>query len=209
MEGMQLRDPINLNEFKKHGHTIAIWRENDDTLTYMYPHDIHSHPETPEGTLRLGFSGNGPVLYIVGRTDKAIAQTAAFFMSLDSPDNRTSSDCSVKVSAIDSLLDFIAAGSLCLQRIFEVEPSREVWSHNVELSAEQSAVLATRLHRTSLTFHDCRFKDGGTAFVDALRGRNSSFGPLNFHASVGFNDASLERLVRLDVRMIDHLDMPY
>lgn len=49
------------------------------------------------------------------------------------------------------------------------------------------------------------FEDGGTAFVDALQKRKSSFGSLTLVDSLPLNDDNLKRLLQVDT--IDHLDL--
>ena len=197
------RKPINLHELNRYGYGIAIWRDNG-TLTYVTPCGSDDHPDDDLRCLSLVYFCRGPTLNITGLTDKAVAETAAYFMNLETP-TKHSSCLLVGTDHFDGY-DFCAARVQCLQHIVEVAPSRAVKFQNVTLSAPQSAFLATRTHTTRLTLCRCQFEDEGTAFVDALENRKSSFGRLDFGDKVALNDENLKRL--LQIEMIDHLGLP-
>jgi hypothetical protein len=75
------------------------------------------------------------------------------------------------------------------------------------LSAEQSAALAMRPYAKTSEFRYCSFKDNGTAFVDALENRQSSFGSLIFEEETcNLSVQNLKRLFQVDV--IEHLELP-
>ena len=76
----------------------------------------------------------------------------------------------------------------------------------MNLSAQQSIVLATRPHLIWLTLDGCEYEDYGTAFVDALETRTSSFGSLTFAGYMRFTDSNLRRLLQVDV--FEHLTLP-
>lgn len=202
-----LRKPNNLQELNKYKGGVAIWRDNG-TLIYVepsdrsYSHDPYRQYEQAfrQRCLSLHFGTNGPTLCIVGRTDDSIAETAAYFMELEEPTEGSSFFEVVGREAFD----FSAVPARCLSRICEATPSRSVYLNNVTLSAEQSVVLATTAHPTTLL--GCVFEDGGAAFVKALRNRQSSFGSLTFDTSTGLNDKNLKRLFKVET--IDQLTLP-
>jgi hypothetical protein len=84
-----LRDPNGLHEFNQHEHEIAIWRDNH-TLTYVSPPGNVDSPVYNERYLTLKLGPGRPKIYIVGQTDQAVAETAAFFMNLDTRVNSPS-----------------------------------------------------------------------------------------------------------------------
>lgn len=90
--------------------------------------------------------------------------------------------------------------------MFDVAPLVEVKLLSLKLNVEQSIVLATKPHPTRLAFMWCKFEGRGTAFVDALCNRKSSFGALVFEERTGLSDDNLEHL--LQVVMTDHLRIP-
>ena len=63
---------------------------------------------------------------------------------------------------------------------------------SLTLSVEQSIALATRPYPAQIMFLDCDFGDGGSAFVDALERRESSFGLSPLDAD------NLKRLLQVD-----------
>ena len=73
-----VRNPVYLEEINKDGRAVAIWRENG-TLTYVSPRDTDDFPDVIDSKfLSLEFGDEGLELHIVGTTDNAIAETAAF-----------------------------------------------------------------------------------------------------------------------------------
>jgi hypothetical protein len=137
------RDPSDLEDLRKLGQRAAIWRENQ-TLTYVSwgfddgPGDAHNY-------LHCGFGKDDVHLCIVGSTHDAMAQTAAFFLSLV----RATSNFSCLLIANDtdfSPIDLSAAQSQCFLDIFREIPSLHLEFQYISLSAVQSIVLATIPH---------------------------------------------------------------
>lgn len=151
----------------------------------------------------MDFYKEGPLIEIVGKNDEAIAETAAFFMGLK---QSAEGNPLLHICGSGNRFDFRSAGSQCLSHMLDVAPSREVEFNNIILSAEQCTVLATRSYPTQFCFWGCTFEDGGTAFVDALESRESSFGELFFGEGAQFSDDNLKRLIQ--VHSIDHLFFP-
>ena len=148
-----LRHPVDLNELNAYKYCMAFWRKNG-TLTYLVPHGSEGWPVESAQFLTLHYCDGGPKLTIFGKTTKAIAKTAAYFMSLE---KRTTNSSRLIIDGYSrgSNFDFGAAGSWCFTRMFQVAPSRHVRFCDVALSEKQLRTLATRPHPTRLTFADC------------------------------------------------------
>ena len=204
-----LRKPVNLEELNSCSQAMPIWWDNE-TLAYVAPRGIYGSPMYGQGQhLFVDYVDKGFKLHIVGKTDEAIAQTAAFFMSLEE-DSSTKESSRVFFSSMCSrTIDFSGAGSQCLIHLFERAPSRHVHFLHVSLSSEQSIVLATRPQPVQLTFQSCSFIDEGTAFVTALENRKSSFGSLTIQfltgGTTGLKNVNMRRLFKVDV--ISHLSL--
>lgn len=192
-----LRKPVNLEELFKHQYRMAIWRENG-TLTYLMPSEADDAPKTDGKMMALAFEEQRFTIFIAGKTHNAIAQTAAFFLELEEPTGSGSSLLMLRSCKDEEGFDFRAAQFQCLTRMFEVAPLRAVEFQFLVLSAAQSVVLASRPHPTRLELYDCIFDDGGTAFVDALQKRESSFGSLTLPWGTSLSDDNLRRLFQVD-----------
>ena len=90
---------------------MTIWRDNE-TLTYVAPYGNYDFPEKHQKYVTLEFFGKNPTLHIFGLKDKAIAQTAAFFMSLEEPNEDISFFI---IRTHGDFFDFRAAGAQCLR----------------------------------------------------------------------------------------------
>ena len=200
-----LRNPFRLGEINDHGRLMALWRENG-TLTYVSSYGVNGSPEYGQRYLSLNFYRSGLKMDIVGSTDDAIAETAAFFMSLeDRLDGCQSSDVILDTYG-GSAIDFRAAGAQCFLHMFDVAPCRDLRLSMLKLSAEQSAALTRGPYSIHLILSQCFFEDEGTAFVGALLNRESNFGSLSFEESTGLSDENLKGL--LQVAMIQYLSLP-
>ncbi|GAX27729.1 hypothetical protein FisN_13Hu173 [Fistulifera solaris] len=195
------RKPTDLAEFYQYNCRMTIWRDNG-TLTYLSPCESNDRPNH-ERYLSMRFFCEGPIFHITGTTDKAISKTAAFFMTLE----RTAQEKPfIYMESYSLFYQLHAVGSRCFTNIFKTAPSRLVEFENISLTVKQTIALATRSHPIKLGFWECEFEDGGTAFVEALERRKSSFGSLRFTNNTGFSDDNLKRLLQLDV--IDYLELP-
>ncbi|GAX18852.1 hypothetical protein FisN_26Hu154 [Fistulifera solaris] len=198
-----LRTPKNLQELNQYNHQIAIWRENE-TLTYVVPHGVDAWPSRIGRGLVFQFDTIGLQLYNAGKTDEAIAESAAFFLGLVQPTDKC---CSLTAYSRRNMLDLSAAGPQCFSQFFEAcSSSSTIDFQDIALSAEQSAVIAARPRATSIVLQDCTFSDQGTAFVSVLETRQSSFGSLNFPFTNALNENNLQRLFQIDA--IEHLEIP-
>ncbi|GAX12462.1 hypothetical protein FisN_24Hu036 [Fistulifera solaris] len=201
-----LRDPCNLDELNAYTHPITIWRDNR-TLTYFSPGRQYDLANKVERYLTLMFGSEGPILCIVGETDRSVAQTAAFFMALEKKKTGMSSSPSTFViGTYFSHFDFRAAGIRFVKRVIETDPSRQMSLRDLTLSAKQSTVVATRSYPIRLHFSSCKFEDEGDALLDALQSRLSSSDEYIFDGSSGLSNHNLKRLVKLDT--MQRLQLP-
>ena len=125
---------------------------------------------------------------IFGKTDAAIAETAVFFWSLKHPEavgtflhvDTYKSFCFKCVC--DSTFEFAALPAETLAQILDANLTRSVSFPSTNLSPEQSVILATRSYllnlKRTVNHGGLGFKDGGRAFVEALKQRQSTFGSL-------------------------------
>ncbi|GAX18837.1 hypothetical protein FisN_26Hu139 [Fistulifera solaris] len=90
--------------------------------------------------------------------------------------------------------------------LFELAHASRVSLKDLSLRAEQSTILASKPYPIDLTVTHCFFGDDGTAFVDALEKRKSSFGSLTIENNVPISHVNFERL--LQVEALDHLGLP-
>jgi hypothetical protein len=202
-----LRDPYSLSELNGYDHCLAFWRENE-TLTYILPRGVHDWPifDDNQKALSLEFdeSHQSGTIYIVGRSDKALADTTAFVMGIEKPAEASTYlyICPYREPAYT----YPALGSQCLTRIFDKAPSRQVKIAGFTLSAGQTMFLATRPHPVHLSLCYCKIEDEGTAFVNALENRKSLFGSLDIKWCQTFHYDNLRRILQVDT--LNHLEFP-
>jgi hypothetical protein len=198
-----LRDPEDLSEFNHYNCRLAIWRKNG-TITFVSPKGYSGFPDH-EKQLYLSFRDEDICLNITGKTDHAIAQTAAYFIGLIKATETTSPYLFLNARA--SFYEFRGAGSRCLTNLFKASPSCLLDFERIKLSVQQTVALATQTHPIRVIFANCEFEDHGTAFVDALENRKpSSFGTLRFINDTALSYENLRRLFQLDA--IRHLEIP-
>ncbi|GAX17925.1 hypothetical protein FisN_18Hu133 [Fistulifera solaris] len=194
-----LRKPVSLEELKGHQHRFAILHDND-VMIYVTTRKADISNRAVKNNSCVCFKFGGDVVFIVGPNDNAIAQTLSCLMDLEKESTKS---YSFEVSGSwGNIFDFSAAGSQCLERLCEFAFSNKVEFHRMLLSAEQSAVLATRRHPMNLSLRNCRFADGGTAFVDELKVRRESFGSLQLCNSSPFDARNMQQFLQVDC--LDH-----
>jgi hypothetical protein len=197
-----LQKPANLQELTKYGLPLAIWRDNN-TIVYIYPDSSKDHNLCNDRVfLKLTDYGDNPHLDIFGETNTAITETGAFILGFMDQKHKHS----LHIGCCNRLFDFRATGHDCLKRLVETDAPRNIVFHNLTLSAEQSVVLSTQPHPTKLSFWACKFEDGGTAFVNGLRNRKTSFGSLHFLEPTALDDNNLKRLFQ--VPWLERLEIP-
>ena len=200
-----LREPSSPEEFNKHRYCTAFWQDNG-TLIYVMPHGRTDIPHRMQRWLSLKLR-KGPSFYIVGDTVSAIAQTAAFLFRFEKPTDE-SSGLEIEGCFGRNRFDFRTAGSRYLRRIIiEAVTVRPLWFHEIKFSERQSITLATRPHLIQLALCECEFEDEGTAFVDALERRTSSFGSLAIKGSTTLSLTNVKRLLQVDT--VEILGLPY
>ncbi|GAX20780.1 hypothetical protein FisN_7Hu091 [Fistulifera solaris] len=204
-----LRKP-SLQELEEYGREVMIWHD------YENPNEIDV-----EGSLTLHMHKRATMeMLIMGKSDKAIARTAAYFIELDPLKHKDHftvwglKDDGTNFSLVsrNRVFDFREAGPHCFEQWFKAVPievpisPRVVHLTNILLSAEQSVVFAKRSDSPYLTFENCAFEDGGTAFLDALETRETTMPSLQFEGSVPLNDDNLIRLLQID--LLEKLVLP-
>jgi hypothetical protein len=122
---------------------VIDWRE-EETLIDVTPQTSHDRPPYNQRCLLFDYghnsNNNGHRLYIVGKTDDAIAKTAAYFMELEEPlQQQQGSSTLLRIQTMHSypVLNFSAARTPSLQHLLEAIPSRTIHFVNVQFRPEQ------------------------------------------------------------------------
>jgi hypothetical protein len=120
---------------------------------------------------------------IYGKTDAAIAETSTFFWSLQRPGESSRLVTYLFTLNRDQNFRLAAVQPQQLARILDSNPARLYFFAGGTWNIEQSVILAARSSFKLSLGHLCNaFDDDGTAFVEAIMNRRSSFGSL----SMGF-----------------------
>ncbi|GAX18840.1 hypothetical protein FisN_26Hu142 [Fistulifera solaris] len=165
-----LRNPRNLSELNAHNR-LAIWRESNSTLTYVMPRGERPFPQHHRCYLLLQFCDIDLCLDIVGPTTCDIAETAAFFLSLQGASEgalKVESDCNSHC-----YFKYCPDHSHFLEPMLELSPTRHVTLKNMKLNAQQSTILATRPYPVQLTLAGEDFFDDGEISSSALAEANT------------------------------------
>jgi hypothetical protein len=189
-----LREPTHLGDLNlKSENQISIWRENATILSL----GVLAPPHHEERYLGFKLKVSAEVeLYcaIYGKSDDAIAETAAWFCSLPHDDEKAK-----LIIQGEQRFDFRALQPQQLAQILDSNPTRKLELSTGTWTAEQAVVLATRPYPLNLsvytldTAHAFNFEDNGTAFVEARQNQTSTFGSL----SIAGRLCSPENLQRL------------
>ena len=208
----QLRhEPTHLEEFDWFARRrVMIWRDNGTVI------DVGGSYHKPSRGRKARFAIEKNGIYrldctIYGETDAAMADTVTFFCSLQQQPEDVSTSLRFEEYCVACQHAHKVGFVTSLQeeqmiRIFDANPTRLfVITENI-FSTEQSVVLATRPYplKLKLVGDGIPFPDHGTAFVDALQKRQSSFGDLDLE----FSDHEL-LLIRenvMDLLKLDILD---
>ena len=157
---------------------------------------------------------------INGKTDAAIAETATFFWSLQHAKkiDPPHADYGISIDGAGNF-DVGALQAEQLTRILEANPSRRfelstgIWNAEQAwaLAACSSSINMRYVWRSRLKMNvRFAFQDGGTAFVDALQTRLSSFGTLCMLGNptkTALSRPNLIRLFQLENNVFDKLDL--
>ncbi|GAX29362.1 hypothetical protein FisN_16Hu201 [Fistulifera solaris] len=214
-----LREPMSLDEFcwKEMHHHCLFWRENE-TVIVIGDEAYKRHTER-NVCFELYHAGKRRKVAgcIFGDDDEKIAETLAFFLSLkDGGKNGARLEIDFNMSTSSFCMSALQPEHLA--QILDANPTRQYMLQAGIWTPEQTAILGSRPYPLHLTLtrsgfgegSGFRFKDGGAAFVDALAGRQSSFGTLifDFHCdreTVPLTLPSVKRLV--EVGTFDKLSM--
>ena len=210
-----LREPGNLEDIEKESdHQIAIWCDNE-TVICIGENSYWVYKEKHVSFKIRDASKQELDCTIYGMTDAAIAETLTLFLTLQ---HSGKSDTRLKMShhqVHPTLLffDFAALQAEQLARILDANQTRLLDLCAGTWNAKQSEILATRTYplnlRLSITpWGDFfAFTDGGTAFVNALETRQSSFGSFAMKFDfkkipakcMPFRPANLKRLFKQEI----------
>lgn len=150
----------------------AIWCDNG-TMTYINKFPSDNYQKSGPSLVFHDDVTEGIECTITGENDDAIAETAAFFWRLKWPERWMQIDNS------NSKFNFRAVRPEQFIQMFDSHPNRHIHFRYVCMSVDQAIALAARHYPIHLTIEEkVAFEDEGTAFVDALQNRQSSFGCL-------------------------------
>ncbi|GAX17681.1 hypothetical protein FisN_10Lu403 [Fistulifera solaris] len=174
---------------------ICIWRDNG---TFLCLSEIAKRVFQER---HVCFRLAKQVGVIYGKTDEAIAETAAWFWTLQHSDNQKR-----LVIEIDDCRDEFRFNSAALrpeELVSILDANRQLSLRCGTWTAEQSVVLATRPYSMTLKLDDdsC-FQDKGAAFVEALERRKSSFGSLHMSSTSSFFRPDLRQVCSTNIRRL-------
>ncbi|GAX17954.1 hypothetical protein FisN_18Hu165 [Fistulifera solaris] len=199
-----LREPNSLEEINwdQVQDGAALWRDNGTVVTNWAP-KISKHLRYVLFDIDFDLT-----FIIVGQTDDAVAETFTFLWSLD----YKGCDDSNIYSIWDHRFDFDALSADQLARILDANRGRTYNLQYGTWNKEQSEILASRSYYLKLQIsYEFIFADGGTAFIDALERRSTSFGYLEI-ACTGkskiMSNFNWARLFKLD-RCFEELRVAY
>ncbi|GAX24819.1 hypothetical protein FisN_18Lh100 [Fistulifera solaris] len=201
------REPTHLNDLKCHadvvtGAGIMILCEKYGVFLYITENFSYQLKKFLCFRIYDEARGKFTIFAIVG-SDQAVAETATFIWSLKLSNNSSSSTLDVRLPKTNCLFDFDALQPEQLARALDANPERHYCFKFGTLSPEQSVVLATRAYPLNIELSDVRFKDEGTAFVDALEKRQEpTFGSFAFDSDdqeVPISPSNLQRLFNLEI----------
>jgi hypothetical protein len=186
---------------------FVIWRDNE-TLICIYTSPFITF-EMMDRSISFSLLDVGQAselkCAIYGATDAAVAETAAFFWSLE---HSASPYASLRVDHHpgfwtgdqNATFDFASFSSEQFSRILDANPTRKLLLQTGTWSREQSFCLASRPNPVKVMLADVfDFQDKGTAFVSALEEREHSFGSLELATDRStFTPDNLRRLFNLE-----------
>ena len=209
-----LREPNDLGEINwDKNDDFCIWREKNGTLicigdyhysafgkrylsfTITLVEEEDEEEEEDDIIRRMNVA-------ILGENDAAIAETVTWFWSFQLGTRLYIGGSEVSKPELD--FDFAALSPKQLAHILNSNPTRCIFFEKLTLTAEQSVILATRPYPMNLELTKkgrggFEFNDNGTAFVDALEKRHSSFGSLCMTDPRKFSIANMKRLLKWEI----------
>jgi hypothetical protein len=188
-----LREPT-CEDWQQHTN-ICIWRDNG---TFLCLSD-NANRVFQERHVCFRRSKAEGVIY--GKTDEAIAATAAWFWTLQHADK--SNRLVIEVDDCRNEFRFDCTALRPEQLASILDANRELSLRCGTWTAEQSVVLATRPYLMTLKLDDdsC-FQDKGAAFVEALERRQSSFGSLHMSSTSSFFRPDLLQACSTNIRRL-------
>ncbi|GAX20220.1 hypothetical protein FisN_12Hu066 [Fistulifera solaris] len=194
----------------------SIWQENQTLILTDEPavHGIgllvYHDPDTSSiRCVTLGdsrcfwFSSGSLHCTIIGKSDHAIAETAAVLWDLDT-DSRFR-----EVRCWNEHFNFGVFSTQQLALLFRNSPMMEITLEVSNISAAQSEFLAQMPFPISLTLEDSlhSFSDCGHAFVNKLLRRDSPFGSLKLWKVEETQNDMFQRLLK--ARTVQYLELGY
>jgi hypothetical protein len=180
----------DLHQMTEETRTWSIWQENDTLIvTDGVVEELHGHLRCSDhhlirltdGDKCLSFFSGSLFCSVVGKSDEAIAETAAFLWSLDVENEFA---C---IRTFGETFDFSVVSLDQLRLLFQPPPrTRPLIMTLSNISPAQSVFLARYEYPMYLEFmhnsFSSNFSDGGEAFVESLLERRSWFGNLFLEA---------------------------
>lgn len=212
-----VREPTHLDEFDWKDE-MAIWRNNGTIICVCDMAFLQFKEPSVCFAIVVGELDLQCAIY--GKTKASALETATLFWSLKHSEDIYLGTCSYGMHGDDKEYDFDFADLQPeqLARVLDANPGHDFVFSTRGWSPEQSTILATRsnpvtLHLIRTYMSHFAFEDEGTAFVDALESRTTSFGSLYIPygpKGAPFSRSNLKRLLQLDVPFqkfhIDFLD---
>lgn len=200
------REPTHLEELDWETYSkVYIWRENQ-TVICISDNSLANYPQR---NVSFAICHDNKYLRncaIYGTNDATIAETATFFWALKYAGERHSY-LEIRHGGLFSF-NLAALQPEQLARILDANPKRLVEFQTGSWSPEHASIFATRpsplslrLSTTSMRIGGFSFQDNGTAFVNALTTRQSSFGSLYIDFEENgypFSTQNIKRLVKLE-----------
>lgn len=196
----------------------SIWQENNETLLLLgemqqlgyglivYHDSLNSFVQgltLANDNRRLQFSSGTLHYTIIGKSDYAIANTAAFLWELET-DNR-----SIDITCWNGHFDFSVFTTEQLGFLVGNSPAMEITLRTLNISPVQSEFFAQLPFPISLTLEEGpfldAFSDGGRAFVESLLRRQSPFVKLIVCHAVERHNETFQRL--LEAKSLDYLEV--
>ncbi|GAX16378.1 hypothetical protein FisN_10Hh407 [Fistulifera solaris] len=208
-----LREPTHLEEFDwVTNRDIVIWRDNETVICVCDKPSLQFEEARYVSFLIDRVSQRRLNCAIYGTSDVTIAETVTWFWSLPHSDSVKNLITGSHLSHDERRnFSFAALSTAQLAHILDSNPTRSVSFTASWLTTQQLVILATRPHPLNLRLTSERrargIKDDGTAFVDELGKRQSSFGSLDINClkdALLMSQSNLERLLKLDY-IIDEL----
>lgn len=210
------RLPSTIEELKELPGLWPIWHAKNETLILTDEPTVHGtgvlvyHDDSASSCIRsvllmdnrcFWFSSGSFRCTIIGKSDYAIAETAAFLWSIDTdPSFR-------EIRCWNEHFDFGVVSIDQLSLLIRKGPIKRITLRASTIRPAQSEFLAQIPYPTSLILEESfdSFLDGGHAFVEALSQRDQSFGSLKLWKVDETQNDTFQRL--LQAKAVDRLEL--